>query len=134
MSETKFIGRAAAAAFLAAGMVASACVSARAQDAEQPTMFGYAAPRQYLINRMIAPERPKTDSAGAPAAGQGGSGAQGGVGGQATAAAADDDNGPNNGAYQMPKHYLLNKMFDFGGGDSAPAAAAAAPAPAAKTP
>ncbi len=133
MSETKFIGRAAAAAFLAAGMVASACVSARAQDAEQPTMFGYAAPRQYLINRMIAPERPKTDSAGAPAAGQGGSGAQGGVGGQATAA-ADDDNGPNNGAYQMPKHYLLNKMFDFGGGDSAPAAAAAAPAPAAKTP
>ena len=146
MSQTKFIGRAAAAAFLAAGVVASACVAAKAQDAgQQPTMFGYAAPHQFLINRMLAPDQPESDGNGGPAAGQGAS-AQGANGGQADnagqagnaeQAAADNGGGAGNGYYRFPKRYLLNKMFDFGGGDSAPAAATAAPAPAAaaaKTP
>jgi hypothetical protein len=140
MSETKFIARVAAAALLAAGVVASACVAAKAQDTgQQPTMFGYAAPHQFLINRMMAPDQPESDGDGGPAAagqgaiGQGSNGGQAGNGGQAAA-----DNGAGNGYYRFPKRYLLNKMFDFGGGDSAPAAApapaAADAAPAAKTP
>ncbi|WP_298358392.1 hypothetical protein [Rhodoblastus sp.] len=141
MSQTKFIGRAAAAAFLAAGVVASVCDAAEAQDAgQQPTMFGYAAPHQFLINRMLAPDQPESDGNGGPAAGQGASaqGANdGGQAGNAGQAAADNGGGAGNGYYRFPKRYLLNKMFDFGGGDSAPAPATAAPAPAAaaaKTP
>ena len=114
MSGTKFIGRVATAALLAAGVIASACVAAKAQDSEQqPTVFGAAAPHQYLINRMMAPDRPKNNGAGGQAAGQSANGGQPANGEQA--ATDDDDNGPNNGAYQMPKRYLLNKMFDFGG-------------------
>ena len=138
MSETKFIARVAAAALLAAGVVASACVAAKAQDAgQQPTMFGYAAPHQFLINRMVTPDQPESEGNGGPAAGQGASG-QGADGGQGASGQAAADNGPGTGYYRFPKRYLLNKMFDFGGGDSAPAAApapaAAAAAPAAKTP
>jgi hypothetical protein len=121
---------------LAAGVIASACVAAKAQDPDQqPTVFGSAAPHQFLINRMMAPDQPESDDSGGQAAGQGANGGQGGNGGQTAAA----DNGAGNGYYRFPKRYLLNKMFDFGGGDSAPAASPAAPAaaasaPAAKTP
>jgi hypothetical protein len=131
MSGTKSIHRAGVAVLLALGASAAFCVAARAQESGQPsdqpaTAFGYQAPNQFFINRMLAPPRPKADGANGPATGQGGTGGQ--------AAAADDDDDDNVAGYgqnAFPKRYLLNKMFDFGGGDSAPPAAPAAAAPAA---
>lgn len=129
MSGTKSISRASAVVLLAVGASAAFCFAARAQESEQPsTAFGYETPKQYLVNRMVAPPRPKTDGAGGSAVGQGANGGQ--------AADNDDDNVGGYGQDPFPKRYLLNKMFDFGGGDSAPPAppAATAAAPAVKSP
>lgn len=135
MSGTKSISRAGTAVLLAVGVSAAFGFAARAQESEQPsTAFGYETPKQYLVNRMVAPPRPKTDAAGGAAAGQGANGGSVGNGGQA--ADNDDDNVGGYGQDPFPKRYLLNKMFDFGGGDSAPPAppAATAEAPAVKSP
>ncbi len=131
MSRTKSINRAGAVVLLAVGASAAFCFAARAQESEQPsTAFGYEMPKQFLINRMTAPPRPKSDGAGGSAAGQGANGGQGASGGQA-ADNGDEDVGGYGDQNPFPKRYLLNKMFDFGGGDNAPAAPPATSAPAA---
>jgi hypothetical protein len=100
-------------AALLAGALLAAFTAAAPARADDDSVFGQPAPRQFLINKMVGP---KSDAANSQAAGGNGQAAAGGNGqvaganGQAVAAQAGDeeDDGPG----PFPRRYLLNKMFD----------------------
>jgi hypothetical protein len=109
-------------AVFAGGLLVAVFAAAPAR-AEDDTLFGQPAPKQFLLNKMLNPQSSQPVGNNAQPAGAGGQGAgangqaagsngqAAGAGAAQTAAgeAADaDDDGP--GPY--PKRYLLNKLFD----------------------
>jgi hypothetical protein len=110
------------AAVIAGGLL-TAVLAALPARADDDTLFGQPAPKQFLLNKMLNPQSSQSAGGnGQPAGGSaktaGGSvktaGAANGqaaaAGGNATAgeAAEADEDGP--GPY--PRRYLLNKLFD----------------------
>ncbi len=99
------------AAILAGGVLAAVLAGAPAR-ADDDTLFGQPAPKQFLLNKMFSPKSlGLTDQSSGGANGQ-----ASGAHGQAAAANGqvssgqpqdDDEDGPG----PFPKRYLLNKMF-----------------------
>ncbi len=106
------------AAIVAGGVLTALCASAPAR-ADDDTLFGQPAPKQFLLNKMFSPKSlGLTDQSSG-----GGNGQAAGANGQAAGADGktagangqvangepkdEDEDGPG----PFPKRYLLNKMF-----------------------
>lgn len=110
------------AAVFAGGLLA-AVVAAAPTRAEEDTLFGQPAPKQYLLNKLLNPQSSQPSGGnGQPAAGNGQSattsgqkagatGQAGPVGGGQTAGVQAED-ADEDGPGPYPKRYLLNKLFD----------------------
>jgi hypothetical protein len=110
------------AAIFAGGILVALFAGAPAR-ADDDTLFGQPAPKQFLLNKMFSPKSlGLTDSSSGGANGQPSGGANGqaaGANGQAAGANGQVANGEpkeedEDGPGPFPKRYLLNRMFDQG--------------------
>ncbi len=121
------------AAMLAVGVVTALCAGAPAR-ADDDSVFGQPAPKQFLLNKMFSPKNLGLDQSSGGANGQtaangqaagahgqvagadgqaaGANGQVAGANGQVAGSAPQEEDEDGNGAF--PKRYLLNKMFDSG--------------------
>ncbi len=107
------------AAMLAVGVLTALCAGAPAR-ADDDSVFGQPAPKQFLLNKMFSPKNLGLDQSSGGANGQtaangqaaGAHGQVAGANGQVAGSAPQEEDEDGNGAF--PKRYLLNKMFDSG--------------------